>query len=276
RLGWAPVLTAGLVLLGVPALLLALSDALGAVLALSAVRGIGFGILTVAGSAAVAELVEPARRGAAIGAYGLAIAAPQLLLVPLGPWLAETVDFRLMFLAAGVPLLGCVPARALGRHLPGEPASGDHPGHDARGRVYARLLRPMALLLAVTLAGGALITFAAQMVDAAHLTMIGLCLLTARAAVSRWRAGGLADRYGAHRFVWPLVLVTVLGLALTAYAVEDPDAPRAGAFLLGMAIVGVSYGGLQNLTLVLSFAAVGRRDFGTASAVWNVGFDAGT
>lgn len=279
RLGWAPVLIAGLVLLGLPSLLFTLSDALVPVLLLSAVRGLGFGILTVTGSAAVAELVEPTRRGAAIGAYGLAIAGPQLLLIPLGPWLAETVDFRVMFLAGALPLLGCVPARLLGRHLHRDPVNeaAEHarpPG--SRRQVYLRLVPPMALLLAVTLAGGALITFAAPMASAAWLTMVGLALLTAAAALSRWRAGALADRYGARRFVWPLVLLTVVGLGVTAYGVHDPAATDPIAFLLGMALVGISYGGLQNLTLVLSFASVGRRDFGTASAVWNVGFDAGT
>ena len=44
-----------------------LSDGLGWVLGLSAVRGLGFGILTVVGSAVVAHLVPAGRRGAAIG-----------------------------------------------------------------------------------------------------------------------------------------------------------------------------------------------------------------
>src|SRR5699024_9408388 len=57
-----PVLGAAVVLLGAPALAMAAIDDVWAMLALSAVRGIGFGILAVAGSAAVAELVEPARR----------------------------------------------------------------------------------------------------------------------------------------------------------------------------------------------------------------------
>ena len=43
-----------------------------------------------------------------------------------------------------------------------------------------------------------------------------------------------------------------------------------------MLLVGLCYGGLQNLTLVISFAAVSRRHHNLASAVWNVGFDAGT
>src|SRR5690349_19784419 len=65
--GWGPVLAVGLALLGIPGLAMALSDELTVVLALSAVRGVGFGVLTVTGSAAVAALVGPSRRGEAIG-----------------------------------------------------------------------------------------------------------------------------------------------------------------------------------------------------------------
>ena len=53
-------------------------------------------------------------------------------------------------------------------------------------------------------------------------------------------------------------------------------AERTPALLIGMALVGISYGALQNLTLGVAFEAVPRRDQVVASAVWNIGFDAGT
>lgn len=74
----------------------------------------------------------------------------------------------------------------------------------------------------------------------------------------------------------PLVIVTTAGLILTAWAVATPGTTAPVPLLAGMALVGVSYGGLQNLTLVDAFAAVDNRSSGIASAVWNVGFDAGT
>src|SRR5690606_24987668 len=63
RLGWAPVLVAGMLFLGVPAALHGVSDALGPVLALSALRGVGFGVATVTGSLLVAGTVENAGQG---------------------------------------------------------------------------------------------------------------------------------------------------------------------------------------------------------------------
>lgn len=269
RLGWAPVLVAGLLLLGLPTAALGLSDSLAAVLGISALRGLGFGVLTVTGSALVAELVEPARRGRAIGAYGLAIAGPQVLFLSAGPWIVDRLGFGLMFALGVLPALGAVPAALLARML-------DHVPDPQERAPYVRLLRPMALLLAVTLAGGALITFVAPMSSSAALSTVALLLMTVMAALTRWRVGALADRLGPHRFIWPLALVTVAGMALVSWAVRDPQATDAVALLVGATLVGASYGGLQNLTLVLAFAAVRRPHYGSASAVWNIGFDAGT
>ncbi len=46
--------------------------------------------------------------------------------------------------------------------------------------------------------------------------------------------------------------------------------------LLAVTVVGVGYGALQNLTLVVAFQAVPRDRVNQASAAWNMGFDAGT
>ncbi len=278
RAGWGPVMVLGLLLLGIPSLLHLLTDELGATLAFSAVRGVGFGILTVTGSAAVAELVAPPQRGAAIGAYGLAIALPQLVLLPLGPWVATEVGFWVAFMAGALPLMGCVPALALGRRLQHKltEARTDDPLRN-RAATYRVLLRPMILLLVVTLAGGALLTFIPQVNDVAWVTAAGLFGLTATTALSRWAVGGLADRHGPQPFMWPLLLVGAVSMAVVGYAVHLDDAVAAGLLLVAaMTVLGVSYGALQNLTLLVSFQSVERREYGTASAMWNVGFDAGT
>ncbi len=293
RYGWSVVLGAGMALMGVPALLHIFSDALGPILMLSAIRGVGFGILTVTGSAAVAELVEPARRGKAIGAYGLAIALPNLIVLPLAPWVAQTWSFTWVFVVSGAPLLGIPFVLALGRVLhdpPAEPeqnrieipeAVSDGSAHEAEMSVqtaYVRLLIPTVLLLGVTLSGGALTTFAPQMVDSGAASTAALFGIGATAAVSRWGMGGLSDRFGAHLFIWPLTLLTVVAMALCAWAVavSTPSPGVLVVFVVAAGLVGVSYGGLQNLTLVVAFQVVSRTHFRLASAVWNVGFDLGT
>ena len=275
RWGWGPIMAAGQLLLGLPALAHLLSADLAWVLLLAAVRGLGFGILTVTGSAAVANLVDPRRRGAAVGIYGLAIAAPQVAFMPIGPWVVQEAAYWPMFLAGALPLLGVVPAWLTGRVLFVEPDTAA-PATHSRTQVYRHLIRAMLLLLGVTLAGGALITFSSDLAPAAWLATAALLVLTGAAAITRWRTGVLADRFGTRPFLAPLVVLTSVGLGLVALSLSRSGGTAAGLMLLGVLCVGISYGALQNLTLVLAFASVTRRDYGTASAVWNIGFDLGT
>lgn len=290
RLGWGMVLTVGLALLGVPSLLHGLTPDLAPTLALSGVRGIGFGILTVAASAATVLLVEPARRGAAIGAYSLALAAPNVLLMPTGGWVAQVVGFWPVFLVGALPLLGIPAALALARHLPHRSthAAGEDietqparemtaAGTPTAATSYLGLLPPTAILLSVTLAGGGLITFAPQLVAVPWLSAAGLFALGLTSTLTRWRVGALADRAGVGRLVWPFLVLIVLGLGALAWVVRTPVGTGQAVLWVGVcALVGVSYGALQNLTMLQAFAAAGPRRVGSASAVWNAGYDTGT
>jgi MFS family permease len=281
RFGWGPVLTAGLLLLGVPGAAYAADDALGPVLVLSAVRGAGFGVLTVTGSSAVAALVGPGRRGEAIGVYGLAVALPNLLLLPAGPWIAERVGFWVVFAISALPVAGVPAALRLAADLrETSPVQGDLDGPSSTGdppsEAYRHLLRPAVLLTSVTLAGGAAITFVPQMTRGGLLGAAGLFLMGVVTTLARWRAGPIADRYGAQQFLWPLLLVAAAGTALLGWSVADAHRTSLGLFFTGAAVLGLGYGALQNLTLVVAFASVSRLHQHLASAVWNVGFDAGT
>jgi MFS family permease len=244
RWGWRTTLVVGVLLLGLPSLALMLTDQLPWILAVSAVRGAGFAVLTVCGASAVAELVDAARRGRAIGVYGLAVAAPQLFLVPSAAWIAESLDFRVVFVVGALPALAVPFAAALGRRLDQVARDGLHaddgPRH-ARGKILLALALPSLVLLAVTTPGGALLTFAPQF------------------------------RHGADT----AVRASAAGLALCAWSLSD-GGPGAVVLVAGMTVVGISYGSLQNLTLVTAFAAVPDRDRSVASAVWNIGFDTGT
>ncbi|MGF0114697.1 MFS transporter [Promicromonospora sp. Marseille-Q5078] len=282
RVGWRLTMTVGVVLLGVPSLLFMATDQLPWLLALSAVRGTGFAVLTVCGSSAVAALVDGPRHGRAIGLYGLSIAFPQLVLVPSAAWVAEALDFRVVFALGALPALAVPFAAVLGRRLDGlerrdDDAEGAAPAADGagRGRTLLALVMPSLVLLAVTTPGGALLTFAPQFAGGAGAAVAGLLGFTAATALSRWGVGGLADRFGPRVFLAPLLVVCAGGLVLCATAIAQGGA-RPALLVLGMTVVGVSYGSLQNLTLVAAFAAVPARQHSTASAVWNIGFDAGT
>jgi hypothetical protein len=281
-LGWRWTLVLGAGLLGLPALGHLATDRLWAVTALAALRGLGFGIVTVCGATAVASFVEPGRRGRALGALGLAIAAPQFILVPVAPWLADRAGFGLVFVLAVLPALA-IPlawpiARAVGDRdrapAGGSGAGGSGPGAAALGRV---LLGPIAALVVITASGGAILTFTPRILVSPALGFAGLLAFTGAAAVSRWGAGGVGDRFGATTAIAPLLFTGALGLAgiaLRADSVHD----NAGRVLVisGLLLVGFAYGGLQNLTLTQAFAAAGEPARNSVSIAWNLSFDAGT
>ncbi|WP_160173256.1 MFS transporter [Microbacterium sp. CH12i] len=279
RFGWTPTLLAGVVLLGAPSLILITTDALPAILALSAVRGAGFAVITVCGSSAVARLVEPARRGRAIGLYGLSLSAPQIVLVPTSVWIADHVGFWVVFAVGAAPLLATIPAFLLARRLdraaqaPTAVSPTSEHAPRASARLWVALIAPSVVLLTITAPGGALLTFAAQFPGVGGYAVAGLFALTACAAVARWLIGGLADRFGHLPFQPPLLLLGAAGLALCVWAMYGAG---GAALVSGMAITGIAYGSLQNVTLIESFAVAGHRHRDTASAVWNIGFDCGT
>jgi predicted MFS family arabinose efflux permease len=277
RAGHRWVLAVGSALLGVPAPFFALSADLAPVLALSALRGIGFGLATVAGSALVAELVPRAQHGRAAGRYGLAVGLPQLVLLAAGVAVVERFGFTAVFVAAGVgPVLGVllVPAIRVPRGPVAAPA-GPRPRPSARST-----LAPVLAMLTCSTAQGGLITFLPLAVPGGGLLVPGALLATASGAlVGRLAAGELVDRRGwGGRLLAPGMLLAAAGLAAEVGAL-GAGAVGAGAgvlVVLGAAAVGFGFGLVQNDALTVLFAAFGSGGYGAASAIWNIAFDAGT
>jgi predicted MFS family arabinose efflux permease len=269
RFGQARVLALGLVALGAPAPFYAVDDGLVWLSALSAVRGVGFAVLTVLGATLAAQVAPPERRGEAIGIYGLAIAVPNLVAVPAG--VALVLDGHAGWLAwlAASPLLGLLLVPALVRAMPPQETRG--PAGSGRAAAMAALA-PSVVLFAVTLAGGGLVTFLPIERPDGALATAALLLFGLTGAVTRWRAGVLADRLGS-RLLLPLALcLGAVGMVAVAAGLVAGDP----WILLGAAVFGAGFGAVQNLTLLSAFARAGEGGATAASAMWNASFDAGT
>jgi hypothetical protein len=277
-LGWRWTLVLGSGLLGLPALGHLLTDELGMVTALAALRGLGFGVVTVCGASAVAAFVEPGRRGRAIGAYGLASAAPQFVLVPVAPWLAERAGFGLVFVLAVLPALAIPLAWPIARRVGGSDlAPADRAARGTAAAFRRAVSGPIAALVVITASGGAILTFTPRILVNPALGFGGLLAFTGAAAASRWGAGGIADRFGATPAIAPLLFTGALGLAAIGLRADNVhDAPSRALVISGLLLTGLAYGGLQNLTLTQAFTAAGEPARSSVSIVWNLSFDAGT
>jgi MFS family permease len=270
------VLGVGLVLLGAPAPLFALSAAPAPLIAVSALRGIGFGLTTVVGSALVAELVPPARHGRAMGWYGAAVGAPQLVLLAVGVAAVDRLGFAPVFLAGGAaPLLGALLVPFIRLAPPAPRQQG--PGPDAGPVGWAGALRagagPLSAMVVCALAQGGLVTFLPLAVaDGAAVVPLALFAASAGGLAGRVGAGVLVDRFRiGGRLVGPAAAVTAAGVVLVAVSLAAAPAVVAGA-----ALVGVGFGAVQSDSLTALLAAHGPARYGAASAAWNIAFDAGT
>ena len=277
-LGWRWTLVLGSGLLGLPALGHLATDRLWAVMALAALRGFGFGIVTVCGATAVAALVGPGRRGRAIGALGLASAVPQFVLVPVAPWLAERAGFGVVFVLAVLPALAIPLAWPIARAVgDSDRAPADGSGRGTPAALWRALSGLIAALVVITASGGAILTFTPRILISPALGFLGLLAFTGAAAASRWGAGGIADRFGATTAIAPLLFTGALGLAAIGLSADSVHDPSSRVLVIsGLLLAGVAYGGLQNLTLAQAFTAAGEPARSSVSIAWNLSFDAGT
>ncbi|XRQ12524.1 MFS transporter [Actinomadura welshii] len=287
RFGYLPVFAAGLLLLGLPPLALIASSDMATIIAVSLVRGVGFGIAVVVPNALVAELAPPGRRGEALGLFGVTSGLPSVLALPLGVWLAERIGYPPVFIAASVlPLVALAALAALPRHLAPasaqarETASGAPPAPPAgkpreqsfgitAGLRSPGLLRPAVAFGATAVAAGVLITFLPEAVPAGGVAAGALFVQTAATTTARWWAGRAGDRHGAARLLAPAVALAAAGIALLVLV------PAPAAVFAAMLLFGAGFGVTQNASLAMMYERAPASGYGTVSALWNIGYDGG-
>lgn len=287
RGGYRWTFPVGALLLGIPAPLMLLTMDLAGLIALSVVRGVGFGMLTVAGTALAARLVRPHQIGRAAGYYGMAGGLPNLVFLPGGVWLALSIGFETAFWVAGVgPVIGAVAAFGIWLSVgEGRPPEADGQTTAVRQeRRIGRSLGPLLVMLVAAVASSAVVTFVAIPLERSPLVAItALLAYSVLLVTGRWAAGWFSDRAGRPVLLVPAMASAALGMALTAWAVwpawagwVGPGPMGTAVIILGTALFGAGFGATQNDTVVVLFRRAGPADYGTASAAWNVGYDAGT
>jgi predicted MFS family arabinose efflux permease len=270
RSGSRRTLAIGLALLGAPALVLTLTANPTTVVAVCAVRGIGFGLACVAGGALTAELIPPARRGEGLALVGLVGGIPATVALPAGLVLADHVGYAPVFVAAALCALGAalsVPA------LPKTDAATDtEEGTSVLSGVRTRELRRPATVFGTTaVAAGVLVTFLPLAVSHGSGNVVAAALLVHSAAstIARWAAGRYGDRHGSARLLRPALIVSASGV-LMLVVTGNPVTVIAGA-----AVFGIGFGACQNASLSMMYERVAAARYSTVSALWNFAYDAG-
>jgi len=268
RFGYRLVYAVGLLLLGAPSLALTASASMAAILAVCVVRGLGFAIAVVVGSALVASLVPHERRGEGLGLYGVVVGVPSVVALSLGVWLAGHAGYPTVFVAGAVAALAGL---AVVPGLPGREPKPEQPvGLLAALRTPA-LVRPSIVFSTTAMAAGVVVTFLPLAVTQASGNLAALALLAqaAAATLTRWWAGRYGDRHGSAGLLMPGVLAAAVGM-LALVLTASPT-----AVVVGMVVFGAGFGVTQNASLALLFDRVSTSGYGTVSALWNLAYDAG-
>ena len=87
--------------------------------------------------------------------------------------------------------------------------------------------------------------------------------------VSRWWAGRHGDRHGHAGLLVPGLLAAAAGMIILIW-VGSP-----AALIAGMCLFGIGFGISQNVTFALMIDRAPVSGYGTASALWNLAYDAG-
>jgi len=272
------LLTVGALLLGVPALALLPKGSLVIMVTVSVVRGFGFGLGTVISGALTAALLPPQRRGEGLGLFGVVATAPGVIALPAGVWLAGQYGIAMVVglaaAAALVPLaaFGWLPGRAHSRTDPGP--SGLLTGLRQRGQ-----RRPFLIFAASTMAAGVVVSFLPLAAGVSgSVAAVGLLAQALTATISRWWAGRQGDRGGHARLLVPALVIASFGMITMIWLIFPAAPATTAAVIVGMCLFGTGFGISQNATFALMIdrmAASGSSGPGTASALWNLAYDAG-
>jgi len=266
RFGYRMVIAAGAVLLGGPALAMLVREPQAVMVAVSLVRGFGFGLCGVATGALTARLLPPERRGEGLGLLGIVTGVPAIVALPAGIWLA---GHHLAAAAAVVAAAtGLLPLASI-RWLPGGRDARTGPVRGARGsrRIAGPALRLPLIFAAATIAAGVLDSFLplAKGIPSS-LSSTALLVQAIIATLTRWRAGKFGDRHGHARLLIPALAVAALGMAAMV-ALASPT-----MIFAGMVLFGAGFGVIESATFALLIEQLPEAK---ASALWNFAYDAG-
>jgi MFS family permease len=243
---------------GVALLFAAVPGTLGPFPLLRALQGVAFSIFFIANFTVVVDLVPPARRGQALGIFGISGLVSGAVGPALGELLVRVAGFRALFLAAAaLPLLAAVISARLRLPEPRRSEVGVGLSGLLRGLVLAPRL-PVTLGAAFGLGQGVMFTFFPTYALDLGVRWVGLFAVSysAAALAVRGAAGGLADSIGRRAVIIPALALqaaaTVLlaGLAPLARGLSLPAGPfLASAGLLAGGAHGLLYPALTALVV---------------------------
>ncbi|GFK19375.1 MFS transporter [Corynebacterium glutamicum] len=282
KIGYTPVMAFAAFMLGVPAIGYVFSVEPIPVLLVSALRGIGFGALTVAESALVAELVPVRFLGKASGMLGVFIGLSQMLFLPAGLALGDQFGYNVVYVLGAV--IALVAAVMCLRIPQVKAAAKQQPQVSEQERsvsTWKLVLVPSLAVTSLSMTFGAVSSFLpAAVIEldpglGAALAGIILSITGGSSMVFRYLSGVIADRRGVPGTTMiPAQIIGFLGVVLITVTIFQGWS--VWLLIIGAVMFGGAFGMVQNEALLSMFFRLPRTRVSEASAIWNIAFDSGT
>ncbi len=271
--GTRPILVAGMAIFFLASLGYLAVRRVEPILALRVFHGVGMGLFPTAATVVIAECAPPARRGEAMGWFGITNSLGLMLGPMVGPAVATHLGFPALFLlAAGAAALGlgCIALVPAG----GRPARPSRPPRP--GDFFSRAaVLPSLILLLLYIPYGVVVAFIPLVAEARGLRNPGFfyaAFAVAMVAV-RAKAGELSDRRGRAAVIVPGMLVAGASFLLLGLT-TGPAGVLAGGVILGLGF-GSAQPALMALTTDRVPPAERGKAMGTFYTAWELGIASG-
>ncbi|WP_411702330.1 MFS transporter [Corynebacterium sp. LaCa142] len=282
RWGYRRVMALSAFALGVPAFGHLLGTDAWIVLLFSAMRGVGFGALTVSESALIAELSPVRLLGKATGMIGVFTGLGQMIFLPLGLFMADSLGYASTYITAGlIGFLGFAMCLRIPKIKVTLAEDNDEEVNIIRVPTWKLVLVPALALTTFSMSYGAISSFlspAMQELDAAKgasLAGVMLSIVGGAAMIFRYFAGVVADRTGAPGSLYiPSQIMAIIGVGTISLTLFMEGS--IWWLVLGAVLFGGAFGIAQNEALLSMFDRLPRERVSEASAIWNIFYDSGT
>ncbi|MER0105242.1 MFS transporter [Corynebacterium sp. KPL2895] len=282
RWGYRRVMALSAFTLGVPAFGHLLGTDAWIVLLFSAMRGVGFGALTVSESALIAELSPVRLLGKATGMIGVFTGLGQMIFLPLGLFMADSLGYASTYITAGlIGFLGFAMCLRIPKIKVTLAKDNDEEVNIIRVPTWKLVLVPALALTTFSMSYGAISSFlspAMQELDAvkgASLAGVMLSIVGGAAMIFRYFAGVVADRTGAPGSLYiPSQIMAIIGVGTISLTLFMESS--IWWLVLGAVLFGGAFGIAQNEALLSMFDRLPRERVSEASAIWNIFYDSGT
>jgi MFS family permease len=265
RLGRYPLVLAGSTIFAAAAIAYpTLGHSVPSLLVLRLFHGIGMGLGPTAGTVMIADLAPPARRGEALGLYGMAGNASLVIGPFIGGAVLERSGFGSAFAVSAAVALASVLVASRLPETRGETPAGPRPAPSLAGRLAGLFsvgaLYPAFLVFTLAFPFGALFTFLPLFALQHGLGNPGLFFtaFALTALLVRGQAGRLTDRLGRRAVMAPSLALAAIALLLLAGA-------DSMAWLVTSAVLfGVGFGAAQPAILAMAADRVPPTERGRA------------